>query len=327
MNQFVGLLQHFYHSALRKDKHDWEIISYCIGTAALFWFLNAMGKVYHHHISIPVQYQYAGKSYLPVSSMPDQIEVNVVGKGWDLAGEIWSWKPKIQRIRISKPLEMQYLIPAEWLPNLKTMLPAVQVEGVATDTIFCRFDRIEKKLVGLYVDLQDIKLREGYQISSPIQISPKYIEFVGAASLIKNLPALLPVKIDARNINSSFDQNVAIDFSEEYPKNQLLNYDQDVVNVQFTVRPTLEEEIQIPLEVVNGAVHPNLFLKERKVLVNFLVSEKDKKQIKVTDFQVVADIQTFNPADSTVEVLLKRQPDFVSDVQIGISKTKVYARP
>ena len=59
--------------------------------------------------------------------------------------------------------------------------------------------------------------------------------------------------------------------------------------------------------------------------VSFLVSEKDKQLIKPTDFQVVADIQSFNPADSTVEVVLKKKPDFVSDVQVGISKTKVYA--
>ena len=325
MNQFVGFLQHFYTSALRKDKHDWEIISYCVGTAALFWFLNAMGKVYHHQISIPIHYQYAGKSYLPVESLPEKIEVNVVGKGWDLAREIWSWEPKVQRINIGKPMEVKYLIPSDWLPNLKTLLPVVQVEGVSTDTIFCRFDRIEKKLVGLYVDLQDIKLQEGYQISSPVQISPRYIEFVGAASLIHNLPAMLPVKIDARNINSSYDQNIGIDFSEEYPKNQLLNYDQDVVNVQFTVRPSLEEEVQVQLDVINAAVHPTLFLKERKVTVSFLVSEKDKKLVKPSDFEVVADIQSFNPADSTVEVLLKKKPDFVSDVQVGISKTKVYA--
>lgn len=327
MDQFINLLRHFYQSALRKDKHDWEVVSYCVATAALFWFLNAMGKVYHHTLSLPVQYQFASASFLPVSSLPENIEVEVVGKGWDLAREIWSWEKKVQRVKIGRPLETPYLVPSEWLPSVKHLLADVQVEAVVDDTIFCRFDRIEKKLVGLYVDLQDIKLREGYQISSPIQISPKFIEFKGASSLIRNLPAMLPVKIDARNVSSSFDQNVPIDFSEEYPRNQLLTYEQDAVNVQFSVRPSLEEELQIPIGVWHGQIHPNLYLKERKVSVSFLVSEKDKGRIEPGLFQIVADFETFNPADSTVEVVLKQRPDFVSDVQVGIAKTKVYARP
>lgn len=327
MDQLLNILRHFYQSALRKDKHDWEVVSYCIGTAALFWFLNAMGKVYHHTISLPVRYQFASSSFLPVSSLPEKVDVQVVGKGWDLAREIWAWDKKVQRVKIGNPMGTQYLIPSDWLPSVKHILSGVQVEGVADDTIFCRFDRIEKKLVGLYVDLQDIRLREGYQISSPIQISPRFIEFKGAASLIRNLPAMLPVKVDARNVSSSFDQNVPIDFSEEYPKNQLLAYDQEAVNVQFSVRPSLEEEIQVGVGILNEKVHPNLFLKERKVSVSFLVSDKDKSRIQPGLFEIVADFETFNPADSTVEVLLKRKPDFVSDVQVGISKTKVYARP
>lgn len=326
MNPVVRFLQHFYFSALHKDKHDWEIILYCIGTGFLFWFLNAMGKVYHHQVSVPVDFQYSRNSVVAVSSLPKTVEVQVEGRGWDIAREIWGWEPKLFKYKVARPLEVDFVVPQKWHSNLQDMLPSVKVEGVVSDTIFMRFDKIDKKLVGLYVDLQDIKLKEGFQISSPIQISPKFIEFKGAASLIKNLPPQLPVKIDARNISESFDQNISLDFSQEYPKNQLLNYDQDAVNVQFTVRPSLEEEMQIPIEIVNGKIYPNLYLKEHKVGLTFLISDKDKRLIRTEDFQVTADMETFNPADSTVNVSLAKKPKVVSDVQIGITKTRVYAR-
>jgi hypothetical protein len=164
----------------------------------------------------------------------------------------------------------------------------------------------------------------GYQISSPIRLTPRFVEFRGAASLIRNLPAMLPVKVDARNISESFDQNVGLDFSEEYPKNQLLNYDLDKVNVQFTVRPSLEESLDIPIEMVNA--RSGLGLKETKATVTFLVSDSEKPELRLNAFRVVADMATFNPADSTVEVRLEKYPETVSDVQVGIKKTRVYVR-
>jgi len=326
MNQLVGFFQHFYHSAIRKDKHEWEIIIYCVGTALLFWILNAMGKVYQHRISIPIEYIYDKSKVVAVSSLPNEIQVDVEGKGWDLARQIWTLDPVSFNLKLENPLESKYLVPENWTKKFSDMIVAGKVKDVATDTIFCRFDRISKKLVGVYVDLQDIQLRPGYQISSPIRLSPKFIEFQGAESIIKNLPEMLPVKVDARNISESFDQNVPLDFSEEYPKNQLLNYAQEAINIQFSVRPTLEEEFEIPIIPKNQLKYPKLFLKEKKVQVTFLVSERDKSSLKVSDFEVQADFLSFNPADSTIEVRLIRKPKLVSDVQIGVEKTRVYAR-
>ncbi len=326
MNQLVGFLQHFYHSALKKDKHDWEIILYCLGTASLFWILNAMGKVYHHRISIPIEYVYDAKKFVAVSSLPTEISIEVEGRGWDLGRQIWAFDPPVFKVKIDNPLETNILVPRSWNGKFSEMIVAAKVLSVSTDTIFCRFDRIEKKLVGLYVDLQDIRLRPGYQISSPVRLTPKFIEFVGAASITKNLPEMLPLKVDARNVSESFDQNVPVDFSDEYPKNQLLNYSQEAINVQFSVRPSLEEELEIPINLLNQSAQPKLYLKEKKVLITFLVSEEDKRNLKSNDFLVYADFQTFNPADSTIEVKLTKSPKAVSDVQIGIEKTRVYAR-
>jgi hypothetical protein len=326
MNQLVGFLQHFYHSALRKSKHEWEIILYCVGTAALFWILNAMGKVYHHTLSVPIEYRYPANLYIPLESLPSSLDVKVEGKGWDLTRAIWKWKKESIVVNFDKPLETRYLLPTHWLNRAQEILPEVKVESVNSDTIFCRFDHIETKLVGLYVDLQNIQLKPGFRISSPIRLTPRLLEFKGAATLIRNLPQSLPVKIDARKVNNSFDQNVALDFSEEYPKNQLLTYDHDMVNVQFSVRPFLEEELDVPLLVEGSSIYPTLFLKEKKVAVTFLVSDQEKNSLRPADFKVVADMATFNPADSTVEVRLVSKPIAVSDVKVGIQKTRAYVR-
>jgi len=326
MNQLVGILQHFYNSALRKNKHEWEIILYCVGTAALFWILNAMGKTYHHTLKIPLEYHYQKDSYLPLESLPKNLDVLVEGRGWDLTRAIWAWRKDPITISFDKPREIGYLLPGKWKEQAIKILPEVKVEAILMDTIFCRFDRIEKKRVELYVDLKEIRVKNGYQITSPIRITPKYVEFRGAASRIRNLPAMLPVKIESRDIKETFDQNVPLDFSEDFPNDELLSHNLDAINVQFTVRPSLEEEMEVPVLLKNGNLKPKLFLKERKVLLSFLVSDADRKKLKPADFKVVADMSTFNSADSTVEVRLESKPKMVSDVQVPIRKTKVYGQ-
>lgn len=325
MNALVGFLRHLVVSAFHKDKRDWEIIIYCLGTASLFWLLNSMGKVYQYPIRIPVTFQYGSEKVISIASLPKNLEVMVTGTGWNLARIMLDWEKKPMRIHIKKPLETQYLIPQNWQPKLAGMFPSIKVESVLGDTIFCRFDRIEKRMVGLYVDLKDIKLKPGFQISSPIILTPRFIEFEGAASLVSQLPHMLPLKIDASNINQSFDQNIPVDFSEEYPRNELLTYSQEAINVKFSVRPSLEEELQLPIQLINSQLQPKLLLMERKVLVTFLISEKEKPYLKPEDFEVIADMETFNPADSTVLVSVRKKPEFVSDVQLGTVKTRVYA--
>lgn len=325
MNYLVGFFKHLVQSALHKDKRDWEIIFYSTGTACLFWFLHSMGKEYQHPVKVPVEYIFSSESVLPVASLPQNISVQVSGTGWNLAKTMFDWDNKSLKIQIRRPLETDWLLPQNWKNKVKDLLQDVQVEGVLEDTIFCRFDRIERKQVGLYADLQHIQLKPGFQISSPVVISPTFVEFTGASSIIRKLPNMIPVKVDARNINQSFDQNVALQIADEYPKNGLLQYQQDVVNVRFTVRPSLEEEWQLPITLVNGQNYPGLVLMERKVAVTFLISEADKSRVQPEDFDIVADMETFNPADSTVLVSIRKKPMYVSDVQLGTSKTRVYA--
>ncbi len=326
MQYVVKAFQHFFFSVIRKNKHDWEIILYCVGTAALFWILNAMGKVYHHEISVPVRFEFDEKKVLAVSSLPKSVKVQAEGRGWDLLRQIWALEPGELKVKVDKPLEKGYLIPKNWQPAVRELLPSVRVESIAEDTIFCRFDKLETKLVGLYADLKDIRLRPGFEISSRIEVNPRFVEFKGAASLLKNLPPMMPLKIDARNVSDAFDQNVPLDLSEEYPRSQLLQYNQEFVNVRFSVRPSLEEELEVMLETAGSEKYPNLYLKEKKVLITFLVSQEERKKIKPEAFRIVADFESFNPADSTIEVALKQKPAQVSDVQVSISKTRVYAR-
>lgn len=326
MKVLFRFLHHFYHSALKKEKRDWEIISYCILLASMFWFLNAMGKTYHYNIEVPVHYNFNSKRFVPLESMPEFVEVRAEGHGWDLLRAIWAKSPSKLEINITKPLETFALFPGKWQGSMKEMMPSVKLEAVLSDSIYCRFDPIETVEIPLFADLTNLSVKSGYRISSTVKITPNSVRFTGAASLIRKLPPQLPLKISGQNVQESFDQNIALDFQDEYPKNQLLHYGPENVNVHFSIRSALEDEMQVPIVLINSDKNPNLILKENKILINYLVAQNDRQNVQATGFRVVADVATFNPADSTVEILIKKQPAIVSDVQPSSRKIRVYGR-
>jgi YbbR domain-containing protein len=326
MNAVLQFIRHFFESALRKEKRDWEVIFYCILVSGLFWILNAMGKIYHHTVQVPVEYHYDRNQFVPVASMPEFVEVRTEGRGWNMLRAIWARNPSVLTIDIPKPLSTLNIFPEKWAGSIKAMMPSVKVEAILTDSIFCRFDPIESREIPLFADLSDFQLKTGYRIIGQIKITPSTIRFNGAASLIRSLPAQLPVRISGNDVQENFDQNIGLTLPGEFSQNELLHHSPEAVNVHFSVKSNLEDELEIPVQILNQNLHPNLFLKEEKVVINYLVAIPDRAKIKPGDFNLCADFAKFNPGDSTVDLELQKWPERVSDAHPLQTKIRVYVK-
>jgi len=326
MKAVLQFFHYFYQSVRKKGKGDWEVIFYCILVSGLFWFLNAMGKVYHHTLSIPVEYRYDQNSCIPVSNLPDHVKVQTEGRGWNMLRAIWARTPSVLQISVEKPLSTLAIVSGSWQPELRAMLPYLKLEQVITDSIPCRFDPIESREVTLIADLKDFNLKPGYRIASPVKITPGTVKFTGAASLIRSLPPQLTVPVSGNNVQESFDQNISLEFQGDYSRSELLNYGPESVNIHFNVRSALEDEREVPIRLLNADRQPGLYLKEEKVTVNYLVSIPDREKIQLSEFRLVADMLSFNPADSTLELSLEKWPAIVSDANPAMKKIRVYGR-
>lgn len=326
MMAVVQFFRYLFQSVRKKGKGDWEVVFYCVLVSALFWFLNAMGKVYHHTLSIPVEYRFDSSSCIAVSSLPEHVEVHAEGRGWNMLRAIWVRNPSVLPIPVEKPLSTLTILSGSWQPELRAMLPYLKLQEIISDSIPCRFDPIESREIALMADLKDFKIKNGYRIASPVKITPPTVKFTGAASLIRSLPPQLPVPITGSNVQESFDQNISLDFKGEYSRSELLDYGPESVNIHFNVRSSLEDEREVPVRLQNADRHPALYLKEEKVLVNYLVSIPDRDKIQLSEFRLIADMLSFNPADSTLELRLEKWPALVSDARPAMKKIRVYGR-
>jgi hypothetical protein len=326
MKTILGFLRHLYQSALRKGKRDWEIIFYCIGTAALFWLLNAMGKVYRYEIEMPVRYRFDDSRFMMIASLPSSVTIRVEGRGWELAQAMLGWRREGVDVFIEKPLDTRYLKPENWLYQARENYPGVKVNAIVSDSLYCRFDKKIRRTLSLVPDLKEVGLRPGFRIDGSVRLTPASLVVEGAESLIRNLPDPLPVRLEMQNLQEPVDQNVKIDIGPDFRGSPLLSFQTEMVNVQFTVRPSLEEALMVPVRLLETGKASALQIREEKAELVFLISDKDRPRVSPGDFQVVADPATFNPSDSTVEVRVARKPAFVSGVELSATRIRVYAR-
>lgn len=326
MKTILGFLRHLYQSALRKGKREWEIIFYCIGTSALFWLLNAMGKVYRHEIAMPVRYRYDESRFIMIASLPSTVNIRVEGRGWELARAMLGWQREGVEVFIEKPLNTRFLNPENWLYQARGHYPGVKVNAIVADSLYCRFDKKVRRTLSLTADLKDVGLRPGFRIDGPVQLTPATLVVEGAESLVRNLPDPLPVRLGMQNLQESVDQNVQIDPGPDFRDSPLLSLRSEMVNVRFTVRSAMEQALLVPVEFEQAGKEPALQTGEDKAELIFLISEKDRPRISAGDFRVVADPATLNPSDSTVELKVVKKPDFVSGVELSATRIRVYAR-
>jgi len=61
-----------------------KVVLLCVIGATTFWFFNALNKNYTTDMRYPVVFEYDSDSSVLVRKLPEFIEINVSGGGWEL---------------------------------------------------------------------------------------------------------------------------------------------------------------------------------------------------------------------------------------------------
>lgn len=66
------------------NKRKWKVRSLCMGAAIVFWFLNALNKVYTTEINYPVSFIADSPRVVFDKPLPSTLRIEVVSSGWIL---------------------------------------------------------------------------------------------------------------------------------------------------------------------------------------------------------------------------------------------------
>jgi YbbR domain-containing protein len=174
--------------------------------------MNVLNKDnYSLKLNYPLSVEYDRAAYVPMQPLPKQISVNVSGDGWSLLQKSWlNFNANPVVYKVQNPNEATVINPSALTAQITELFPNLRVNYVVSDTFELSFEHKIRKIIPIRVDSAAINIREGYVISSLINVSPSLISVDGPVSLIRSYPDTIRVMVPTPKIQNNYDENLPI---------------------------------------------------------------------------------------------------------------------
>lgn len=315
MKKFLTVVKQY----LRFQKPDnLKVVVYCILTAATFWFFSALNKQYDATVDFPVEWKFDQDKYIATNELPEKIQMNVSGIGWNLL-RANSWiKITPVTLRLSDPVAKKQLPGSYFANQVAEELDNLELNYIIEDSLKFNIDYIASQSFPVYIDSTHINLEESYRITSPITYDQDLVEITGPKEMLEAMPKdTFLVHIIETNIDEDFDSEIP--FQLEYP--DLMTARPQTVGVSFEVRKFEAKEVVIPITILNAS--PEIFLADTLATIRYQIQQDQQDSIALSLFVVETDLKTINPLDSTLQLTIKEHPPRALEAYIEFPQVKV----
>ena len=294
----------------------------CVAAATTFWVLNALNKDnYSTIVDYPVQWEYDQKNYIPVKPLPESIQIQISGNGWDLLRKYFNISGTAYPILLQSPAEKKYLLSADLKRSLGEFITPTQLENVLGDTIHYQIDRIVTKTLRPVLDSLSYSFDKNISLEGKVNFIPDQLEITGPSSVLEALEGNYPVALNASKINADFSGKVKLTVDESLT--QLVQLKQKEIQVSFSVLSYLEGNKRLKIKKVNFPSNVKLPNEELIPVLSYLIEEGDLPQLKDLQFEAVLDYRKRNRTDSTLQIEVNPNPKFLKEVKISPPQIKL----
>ncbi|WP_229206707.1 hypothetical protein [Dyadobacter crusticola] len=184
----------------------------CLLAASFFWLMNVLNRDnYSIKLNYPLEIEYDQASYVPMQPLPRRISVNVSGDGWRLLQKSWlNFNANPVVYKVVNPNVRNVINSTALTDQVAELFPGLNVNYVVSDTFELSFEPKIRKIIPIRVDSAGIEIREGYVISSIINVSPSLISVDGPVSLIKTFPDTIRISVPTPKIQNNYDESIPI---------------------------------------------------------------------------------------------------------------------
>lgn len=298
---------------------NWKVILLCFTTAATFWFFNALNKVYTTRIDYPVVVVFNKDSLVALKDPPEEIPINVTGGGWQLFKRTISISTEPVVIEPENPVQTHFFTATNLLPIFSSQLNDLNINYIATDTIFFKIEPYNEKRLRIKMDSTSIYLKENYHITSDILVEPDSVNFRGPVSLINQLPEIFLVSLSDKNISSSYDEELSLDLFSP----SLIKKNPEVIHVKFDVEEFVDHTTSLTIELVNFPYDSSIYIQSNTAEASFKVQRSFRSKVKPEDFLLIADLNNMHASDSTITLEIMDSPDYIKNLSILQNRVKV----
>jgi hypothetical protein len=302
-----------------QTKQYWRIVLLCFVAASTFWLLNALNKNYSTQISYPIEFVYSKDRLIPVKPLPEEVLINVTGKGWKLLRKSLRFEIKPAEIFIRSLPRNNYLLGSALRPGLVNALDGLELNFVVTDTLFFNFNRKSSKTVILKLDPKQRVAENRFAMIGKAAIQPDSITFTGPTTLLDSIPDVFIVRLP----NQLFSAPSSIEVPIEYDNKSLVKSNVNSVVVSVNIKPLVQEERQVIPEVVNIPRNKNVAVYPPSLLIRYQLLEDSVLLLNRNAFKVILNMATYKPQDTTVVPELVQKPTGARNVTVWPERVKV----
>jgi hypothetical protein len=298
------------------------VVVLCVAAATTFWVLNALNKDnYSTIVDYPVQWEYDQKNYIPVKSLPNSIQIEISGNGWDLLRKYFNISGTPYLIQLNSPAEKKYLLSADLKRSLGEFITPTQLQNIIGDTIHYQIDRIVTKTFRPVLDTLGYSLDKNIALDGKVNFIPDQLEITGPSSVLEAFDGKYPVALNASKINSNFSGKVPLTVEESLSK--LVQLKQKEIQVSFSVLTYLEGNKRLKIKKLNFPNTVSLSNEELVPVLTYLIEEANLPKLKDLEFEAILDYRKRNRADSTLQIEINPNPNFLKEVRISPPQIKL----
>lgn len=286
---------------------DWQAITLCLVAASTFWFFNAMNGDHTADVSYPIQFIYNKEKITPVNPLPEKVQFNASGFGWNLLRKTIKLNRKPIFVRINNLTSVKFITAEDLLPVVKSQLDDIKINYLLQDTIPLQFETVVIKSFPVRVDSTKISMLPGNEIVSPIKITPSTITLTGPSSMVNSLKDSFFVEIPERNIESDYEEDIILEF--DLPSQ--VSYIPEDVLVAFDVAQFTQETVNVTPTLEGFPDWADIAGKDR-IKLTVLIKPEDIDKLKNDDLISYVKFSSM-AGDSTFPVQLKNPPPYIRE--------------
>lgn len=299
---------------------DRKVLAICMTAAFVFWLILNLSQEYSIRRDVTLEYVVDPERVL-VGRMPETLEADVSGPGWNLVWESLVPGPLPVTIDIRNRDNLR-LTNAELRQKVQRRLSsgALAVDNLGFESVTILTTPKEGKRVPVLSEVS-LAFANGFMaVDLPI-LEPDSVTVSGSTDVLEDVTYWSTEALDLKNVNSSVRRIVSLAKPGEG-----LTLSRNEINYSLAVEAFIQKIIEVPVTVVHAPEEGSYSITPSSISLRVSVPQTDYESINASDFRLVADLENLRNEDgrNSVPIILQEQPDEVISVFFETRSVEYY---
>lgn len=307
----------------KNQQQKLTLFAVCIVISFLVWCLFALSNNYLYRVNVAVNYINSpeNRAFHPLQS--DTVAMQVEGTGWQGLFLGLRLAPVRIDVDLNALKNRDWVVFSNQLDEVNRQFDGNQrVVAVSPDTLFFSFSEQAVKKVPISL-AYDLAFKRQYNISSEIDIQPKFITVTGP---LEDLVQIESWQTDTlRRVDVAEDINAKVSLMRNKQSN--ISIYPTAVNVSVPVDEMTEKVISVVIKPEKARSYQSVKIIPERVSLTVMVSLNDYQQMDRDAFEAIINLDDWNrKGANNLPIIITKQPEFVNIIKIDPQNASFFIR-